>query len=50
METQGSVGAGNPLTPQEIEEADVVIIAADTNVALDRFRHKRVYSTSTGKA
>jgi fructose PTS system EIIBC or EIIC component len=27
----------------------VVIIAADTNVALDRFRHKRVYSTSTGK-
>ena len=50
VETQGSVGAGNPLTPAEIEAADVVIIAADTNVALNRFRHKRVYSTSTGKA
>lgn len=50
VETQGSVGAGNPLTPEEIEAADVVIIAADTNVALDRFAHKRVYSTSTGRA
>jgi len=49
VETQGSVGAGNPLTPAEIEAADVVIIAADTNVALDRFRHRPVYSTSTGK-
>ncbi|EWY36984.1 PTS fructose transporter subunit IIBC [Skermanella stibiiresistens SB22] len=50
VETQGSVGSGNTLTPEEIEAADVVIIAADTNVALDRFTHKRVYSTSTGKA
>lgn len=50
VETQGSVGAGNPLTPEEIEAADVVIIAADTNVALDRFSNKRVYSTSTGRA
>ncbi|GEO36003.1 hypothetical protein SAE02_01510 [Skermanella aerolata] len=50
VETQGSVGSGNTLTPAEIDAADIVIIAADTNVALDRFRHKRIYSTSTGKA
>ncbi len=50
IETQGSVGAGNPLTPQDIAEADVVIIAADTNVDLSRFQGKRVYQTGTKPA
>lgn len=50
VETQGSVGAGNPLSAQDIAEADVVIIAADTNVDLARFAGKRVYQTGTKPA
>lgn len=50
IETQGSVGAGNALTPQDIAGADVVIIAADTNVDLARFAGKRVYQTGTKPA
>lgn len=50
IETQGSVGAGNPLTAQDIADADVVIIAADTNVDLARFGGKRVYQTGTKPA
>lgn len=47
VETQGSVGAQNTLTPEEIAAADLVIIAADTNVDLSRFAGKPVYETST---
>lgn len=50
IETQGSVGAGNALTPEDIAGADVVIIAADTNVDLSRFRGKRLYQTGTKPA
>lgn len=50
VETRGSVGAKNQLTDQEIAEADLVIIAADIEVALDRFNGKRLYKTSTGLA
>ncbi|WP_019586440.1 PTS fructose-like transporter subunit IIB [Deinococcus apachensis] len=50
VETQGSVGAGNQLTPQDIAEADLVVIAADTNVDLSRFRGKRVFQTGTKPA
>ena len=45
IETQG-VETGNILTPQEIQEADVVIIAASKNVDLDRFDGKRVVEVS----
>ena len=41
VETQGSVGAQNTLTADEIAAADVVMIAADTNVDLARFAGKR---------
>ncbi|MCM5558914.1 PTS fructose transporter subunit IIC [Pleomorphomonas sp. JP5] len=47
IETQGSVGAQNTLTAEEIAAADLVIIAADTNVDMSRFAGKRVYSTGT---
>ncbi|WP_370675771.1 fructose-specific PTS transporter subunit EIIC [Pleomorphomonas sp. PLEO] len=47
VETQGSVGAQNTLTAEEIAAAEVVIIAADTNVDMSRFAGKRVYSTGT---
>lgn len=50
VETRGSVGAKNQLTDQEIADADLVIIAADIEVALDRFNGKRLYKTSTGLA
>ena len=50
VETQGSVGAENQLTASDIEAADVVIIAADTNVDLSRFGGKKVYSTGSKAA
>jgi PTS system fructose-specific IIC component len=50
VETQGSVGAKNQLTPEEIAEADAVVIAADTYVDLSRFNGKRVHQTSTKHA
>ncbi|MDO4681392.1 MAG: fructose-specific PTS transporter subunit EIIC [Lautropia sp.] len=50
VETQGSVGAQNALTPEEIAAADLVVIAADTQVNKSRFVGKRLYSTSTKAA
>jgi PTS system fructose-specific IIC component len=50
VETQGSVGAKNALTPDEIAAADVVIIGADTHVDKSRFAGKAVYETSVGRA
>ena len=40
-ETNGSGGAKNVLTPEEIEAADGIIIAADKNVETARFSGKR---------
>jgi PTS system fructose-specific IIC component len=50
VETRGSVGAKNQLTEQDISDADLVIIAADIEVPLDRFNGKRLYKTSTSLA
>ncbi|WP_343528570.1 fructose-specific PTS transporter subunit EIIC [Sphingomonas sp.] len=50
VETQGSVGAGNPLTPEQIAEADVVLIAADREVDRARFAGKRVLVSNTKPA
>ncbi|GJE75414.1 fructose-specific PTS transporter subunit EIIC [Methylorubrum suomiense] len=50
VETQGSVGARDALTPTEIAAADVVIIAADTGVDRARFAGKRLYATNTKAA
>jgi len=50
VETQGSVGAQNPLSAAEIAGAEVVLIAADTKVDKSRFLDKRVYETSTNAA
>ncbi|MEZ9834467.1 PTS fructose transporter subunit IIBC [Vibrio breoganii] len=50
VETRGSVGAKNQLTEQDIEQADLVIIAADIDVPLDRFNGKLLYCTKTGPA
>lgn len=50
VETQGSVGAGNPLAPEEIAAADIVLIAADREVDRSRFAGKRVFASSTKPA
>jgi len=50
VETQGSVGAQNALTPAEIAAADLVVIAADTQVDRARFAGKRLYATGTKAA
>lgn len=50
VETQGSVGAKDKLTAEEIREADVVILATDIEVDTSRFAGKRVWRTSTGAA
>ena len=50
VETQGSVGARNPLSAQAIAEADVVLLAADIEVPTARFAGKRIYRCGTGIA
>ena len=48
-ETQGSVGAKNVLTDDEIANAEGIIIAADKNVEMSRFSGKPVYTTTVSK-
>jgi PTS system fructose-specific IIC component len=50
VETRGSVGAGNAITPEEAEQADLVLVAADIEVDLSKFAGKPMYRTSTGLA
>ncbi|MGC4007989.1 MAG: PTS fructose-like transporter subunit IIB [Pseudomonas sp.] len=50
VETQGSVGARNPLTAEEIAAADVVLLAADIEVNPERFAGKRIFRCGTGVA
>ncbi|OOF37873.1 PTS fructose transporter subunit EIIBC [Rodentibacter mrazii] len=50
VETRGQVGAGNEITPEEVAAADLVFVAADIDVPLDKFKGKPMYRTSTGLA
>ncbi|EGH31827.1 phosphotransferase system PTS, fructose-specific IIB subunit:PTS fructose IIC component, partial [Pseudomonas syringae pv. japonica str. M301072] len=50
VETQGSVGARNPLSAKAIADADVVLLAADIEVNTDRFAGKKIYRCGTGIA
>ena len=45
VETNGSGGAKNVLTKEEIEKAECIIIAADKNVEMARFNGKKVIKT-----
>lgn len=48
VETQGTIGVENKLTTEEINEADVVIIAADIQISgKDRFKNKKVVEVNT---
>lgn len=42
VETRGSGGAKNVLTPEEIAQADCIIAAVDTKVPMERFDGKKV--------
>lgn len=42
VETQGSIGVEDELTPEEIKEADVIVISADIRVGKERFAGKPV--------
>ncbi|MDF2902968.1 MAG: family fructose/mannitol porter component [Bacillus sp. (in: firmicutes)] len=46
VETNGSGGAKNVLTPEEIANATAVIIAADTKVEMNRFKGKHLIETA----
>lgn len=50
VETQGQKGQDDVLTDEEIAKADLVIIAADINVELDRFAGKKVFQATTNDA
>ncbi|WP_434669861.1 PTS fructose transporter subunit IIBC [Klebsiella sp. B345] len=50
VETRGSVGAGNAITPEEVAQADLVVVAADIEVDLAKFAGKPMYRTTTGLA
>lgn len=50
VETRGQVGAGNPISPEEVAAADLVFVAADIDVDLSKFVGKPMYRTSTGLA
>jgi len=48
IETQGTIGIENELTAAEIQEADLVIIAADIKVSgKERFKGKRIIEVPT---
>lgn len=50
VETRGQVGLGNPISAEEIAAADLVFVAADIDVDLEKFKGKPMYRTSTGLA
>ncbi|OOH92394.1 PTS fructose transporter subunit EIIBC [Pasteurellaceae bacterium 15-036681] len=50
VETRGQVGAGNPISAEEVAAADLVFVAADIDVDLSKFAGKPMYRTSTGLA
>ncbi|MEK4298634.1 fructose-specific PTS transporter subunit EIIC [Oceanobacillus sp. FSL W8-0428] len=49
VETHGQRGTENQFTAQEIKDAEVIIIAADKNVDIDRFHGKKVINVSVSK-
>ncbi|AXG54585.1 putative PTS mannose-specific enzyme IIBCA component [Streptomyces lincolnensis] len=49
METQGSIGAENVLTDNDVSTADGIIVAADKDVDLTRFVGKRVLTVGVAE-
>lgn len=50
VETQGAMGIEQPLSQQDIDEADVVIFAVDTSVVgKERFEKKKIVEVGTSE-
>ena len=48
VETQGTIGIENELTPAQIKEADLVILAVDVKISgRERFEGKRIIQVQT---
>ena len=48
VETQGTIGIENELTPEQIKEADLVILAVDVKISgRERFEGKRIMQVPT---
>lgn len=48
VETQGTIGIENELTPEQIKEADLVILAVDVKISgRERFEEKRIIQVPT---
>ena len=50
IETNGSSGVRNELTEEDIKNSDVIIVAADKNVDINRFIGRKVLFVNTSKA
>lgn len=50
VETRGAGGVENGLSEEDIASSDVVIVAADTVVDIERFKGKKVLETSVSSA
>ncbi|MER0087589.1 fructose-specific PTS transporter subunit EIIC [Corynebacterium sp. KPL3927] len=50
IETHGSIGVEGSFSAQDIEEADAIVIGADTVIAKDRFHGKRLVATGVDEA
>lgn len=47
IETQGTIGVEDELTPEQIREADAVLLAVDIKIDTSRFKDKRVLEIPT---
>lgn len=50
VETRGSVGVENELMPNDIKDADAIILACDTAVPMERFNGKKVLQCAVADA
>ena len=50
IETHGSIGVEGSFSRQDIEQADAIVIGADTVIAKDRFHGKRLVATGVDEA
>ncbi|GMA54244.1 hypothetical protein GCM10025857_56010 [Alicyclobacillus contaminans] len=49
VETHGSIGVENPLTDEDIQEAEGLIIAADTEISKERFSNIQIVEVGVQK-
>ncbi|MBM7571043.1 PTS fructose transporter subunit IIABC [Aquibacillus albus] len=49
VETNGSGGVKNRITPEEIDKADAIIVAADTKIEMERFKGKPLIQVPVAK-